>query len=47
LKDSKTKIARAFLLPFLWVFGGLFGLATIRAFIVMVYRTGKRSWSGQ
>ena len=47
LKDSKTKIARAFLLPFLWVFGGLFGLATIRAFVVMVYRTGKRSWSGQ
>jgi len=47
LKDSKTKIARAFLLPFLWVFGGLFGLATIRAFIVTVYRTGKRAWSGQ
>ena len=47
LKDSKTKIARAFLLPFLWVFGGLFGLATIRAFIVIVYRTGKRAWGGQ
>ena len=47
LKDAKGKLGRAILLPFLWVFGGLFGLATIRAFIVMVYRTGKRSWSGQ
>ena len=47
LKDAKGKLGRAILLPFLWVFGGLFGLATIRAFIVMVYRTGKRTWSGQ
>ncbi len=47
LKNAKTKLGRAILLPFLWVFGGLFGLATIRAFIVMVYRTGKRAWSGQ
>lgn len=47
LKTAKGKLAQAILLPFLWVFGGLFGLATIRAFIVMVYRTGQRAWSGQ
>lgn len=47
LKNAKTKLGRAILLPFLWVFGGLFGLATIRGFIVMVYRTGQRAWSGQ
>ncbi len=47
LKNAKTKLGRAILLPFLWVFGGLFGLATIRAFVVTIYRTGKRAWSGQ
>ena len=47
LKTAKGELAQAILLPFLWVFGGLFGLATIRAFIVMVYRTGQRAWSGQ
>ena len=47
LKTAKGKLTQAILLPFMWVFGGLFGLATIRAFIVTVYRTGKRAWSGQ
>ena len=47
LKDAKRQVGRAFLLPLLWVLGGLFGLATIRGFIVMVLRTGRRAWNGQ
>lgn len=47
LKNAKGRLGRAILLPFLWVFGGLLGLATVRAFVVTVMRSGKRAWNGE
>ena len=47
LKDAKSRLARAVLLPFLWVFGGLFGLAILRAFVVTMARSGKRAWNAE
>jgi hypothetical protein len=47
LKNAKGRLGRAILLPFLWVFGGLLGLATVRAFVVTVIRSGKRAWNGE
>lgn len=47
LKTAKTRLGRAVLLPLLWVFGGLFGLACLRALVVAITRSGKRAWNGE
>jgi len=47
LSDAKGRLARAILLPFLWVFGGLLGLATLRALVLTVWRSGRRVWNGE
>lgn len=47
LSNAKGRLARAILLPFLWVFGGLLGLATLRALAVTVWRSGRRAWDGE
>jgi hypothetical protein len=47
LSDAKGRMARAILLPFVWVFGGLLGLATLRALVVTVWRSGRRAWDGE
>ena len=44
---EKGRLARAIVLPFVWVFGGLLGLATLRALIVTVWRSGRRVWDGE
>lgn len=47
LSDAKGRLARAILLPFLWVFGGLLGLAALRALVLTVWRSGRRVWDGE
>ena len=47
LSNSKGRLVRAILLPFVWVFGGLLGLATLRALVVTVWRSGRRAWDGE
>lgn len=47
LSNSKGRLVRAILLPFVWVFGGLLGLATLRALAVTVWRSGRRAWDGE
>ncbi|MBM3828508.1 MAG: hypothetical protein FJW09_07690 [Actinobacteria bacterium] len=47
LSDARGRLARAILLPVLWVFGGLLGLATLRAVVVIVWRSGRRFWDGE
>jgi len=47
LSDAKGRLARAILLPFVWVFGGLLGLATLRVLVVTVWRSGRRVWDGE
>ncbi|NDF32187.1 MAG: hypothetical protein EB147_08160 [Acidimicrobiia bacterium] len=47
MKNSSGRVARAILLPFVWVFGGLLGLATLRALVVTVWRSGRRAWDGE
>lgn len=47
MKNSSGRLARAILLPFVWVFGGLLGLATLRAMVVSVWRSGRRAWNGE
>jgi hypothetical protein len=42
LKEADGRLLRALLLPALWVFGGLLGLATIRAAVVTLWRWGSR-----
>ena len=46
LKSAEKRILRAVLLPFVWVFGGLLGLAALRAFVVTMWRAGRRYVSG-
>lgn len=47
LSNAKGRLVRAILLPFVWVFGGLLGLATLRALAVTVWRSGRRAWDGE
>lgn len=47
LSNARGRLARAILLPFVWVFGGLLGLATLRALAVTVWRSGRRAWDGE
>jgi hypothetical protein len=47
LAGAKGRLARAILLPFVWVFGGLLGLATLRALVLTVWRSGRRAWNGE
>ena len=47
LSNAKGRLVRAILLPFVWVFGGLLGLATFRALAVTVWRSGRRAWDGE
>lgn len=47
ISGSKGRLARALVLPFVWVFGGLLGLATLRALVVTVWRSGRRVWDGE
>ena len=47
LSNAKGRLARAILLPFVWVFGGLLGLATLRVLVVTVWRSGRRAWDGE
>ncbi|NDE60187.1 MAG: hypothetical protein EB010_12365 [Acidimicrobiia bacterium] len=47
LADDSRGLIRAVLLPFVWVFGGLLGLATLRALVVTVWRSGRRAWDGE
>ena len=46
LKTAEKKLLSAVLLPFVWVFGGLLALATIRAFGVLMWRSGRRYVAG-
>ena len=46
LKSAEKRILRAVLLPFVWVFGGLLALATLRAFVVTMWRAGRRYVAG-
>ena len=47
LSNARGRLARAILLPFVWVFGGLLGVATLRALAVTVWRSGRRAWDGE
>lgn len=47
LSNAKGRLVRAILFPFLWAFGGLLGLATLRALAVTVWRSGRRAWDGE
>lgn len=46
LKSAEKKLLRAVLLPFVWVFGGLLVLATVRAVVVVMWRAGRRYVAG-
>ena len=46
LRSADGRLLRAVLLPVLWVFGGLLGLAALRAVVLILWRSGRRYVSG-